>query len=117
MKEIEWELRPLMIARDEQHGNTRPHKIRKGPNQLVKDFSLDVVLVKKVSAMNEKIGPHFNGVLHDRDKILKDGVRPILPSHGIRLCDLGNLESEMGIRRMNELQNALSKTQILNASE
>ncbi len=110
MKEIEWELRPLVIAGDEQHRDARSHKILEGPNQLIKNFSRDVVLVKEVSAMNEKIGLYFNGMLHDRDKILKEGVSPILPPHGIRLCDLGNLESEMCIRRMNELQNAPIET-------
>ena len=83
MEEIEWELRPLVIPRDEQHGDARSDKIREGPNQLIKNFSWDVVLVKEVSAMNEKIGLCLNGVLHNSDKILKDGISPALSPAGI----------------------------------
>ena len=110
MKEIKGELRPLVIAGNEQHGNTRSDKIREGPNKRIKKFSRDVVLVKEVSAMNEKIGLHLNGVLRNSDKILIDGLSPILPSPGIGLGYLCDFKSKMRIGRMNKLQSAPTKT-------
>jgi hypothetical protein len=64
--------------------------------------------------VNEKIGLHLNGLLHNRYEILKDGVSPILPSTGIRLDYLCDLKSKMRIRRMNKFQNTLTDNSRMN---
>jgi hypothetical protein len=117
MEEIKREFRPLVIAGDEQHGDPRNHKIHKWPNQFIEDFSWDVVLVKKISAMNEKISLHLKRVLYNSHKILEDGLSPILPSSGVRLGQLGNLKSKMCIGSMNELQNFLTDNSKMNPDE
>lgn len=97
-----------MIAGDEQYGDPRIHKVHERPSKVIEHLSRDVVLVKEVSAMNEKICLHLDSGLHNRLKILKDSVSPILSSFGVRLRYLCNLKSKMCVRRMNEPQNALT---------
>lgn len=97
-----------MIAGDEQYGNPRIHKVHERSSKVIEDLSRDVVLVKEVSAMDEKICLHLDSGLYNRLKILKDGVSPVLSSSGVRLGYLCNLKSKMCVRRMNKLQNALT---------
>ena len=111
MEKIKGELGSLVITGDNQHGYPPPAEIQKGPDQFIEYLPRNVVFVKEISAMNEKIGFNVYRVLYNRQKVFKNGVGPSLTPLGVSLDYLGNLESKMGISSMNKLQwNLLMKS-------
>ena len=104
MEQIKGEFGPFVIAGDDQYGYPHLSQIKKRLNQFMKCLLWDVVFVKEVSAMNEKIDFSVYGVLYDGQKILENGLGPFLSSLGVALGYPGNLKSQMGICRMNKLQ-------------
>jgi len=109
MEQIKGELRPLMVPRDNQNRYPCMRQIKNRLNKRIESFPRNVILVKEIAAMNKEIDLFIQSVLHNDQKIFNNGFGPALEASRVTLKKLGNLISEMGIGRVDELQRDLQK--------
>ena len=104
MKEVKRKFGAFMIPRQNQNPGPRPGQIKQGLHQIIQDFPGNIILVKKIPAVQEQIGFNFPGMFEDGQKIFVKVIRPPFPPQGVGLLDPGDVEAEMGICRVNEFQ-------------
>jgi hypothetical protein len=89
-------------------------QIKNRLNKRIESFPRNVILVKEIAAMNKEIDLFIQSVLHNDQKIFNNGFGPAFAASRVTLEKLGNLISEMGIGRVDELQRALQNFIVLN---
>jgi hypothetical protein len=114
MEQIKGELRPLMVPRDNQNRYPRMRQIKNRLSKRIESFPRNVILVKEIAAMNKEVDLIIQSVLHNGQIIFKNGIGPAFAALRVTLKKLGNLISEMGIGRVDELQKDLQNLFVLN---
>lgn len=92
-------------------------QIKNRLDKRIESFPRNVILVKEIAAMNKEIDLIIQSVLHNGQKIFKNGIGPAFAASRVTLKKLGNLISEMGISRVDELQRDLQNLMVLTHRE
>ena len=102
MKEIKGKLGTFVIAGNDQDAHPCAGELHEGLYKGVQDVPGNVVLVEEITAVDKQIRLDLKGVLNDGPEILKDGMRPLAAPFRVRLRDLDDLKSKVGISGMDE---------------